>query len=460
MARLDDMEELIFKVENKSFKPTLHEIISCYYAGAYRACIILSFNILVDDLVEKIEELKDTNKDLKEIHAQIIIKNKESTPIENYLIESLVSKNLIENLDGDLYTIFQKLRHKSAHPTGFIPSAECARYVFSEIINRFLSKKVLKTTSRIDEIIESLKEGHFFAGNKVNEVSITVSKEISNISPTAYPQLINRMYKSYEIHEDKPNNPYLRFILGLAYLNNEELNTFLLSLIIDKQSKSGDNKVLFISLLSCSPKLFDSIHSAIASRILLKIKESIKDEKLVNKRFNILANPFLAIIEVLNSTNGELAEKIKNDIEIIFTSHKSLTFFVSKIDMSNNQSSKDAYLNVYKKILSKIKKKDVSIIIESIENDDSGAYARMSGFKLHTIISEIIKAYGNETEKTAEFLNMINVNHKDIINRINGYTEHPETTMNKIKHNNKTISDETLSIMKYTLGIKYPSDSE
>lgn len=457
MSKLEDMEELILKVKNKNFKPTLQEIISCYYAGAYRACIVLSFNILVDDLVEKIKHLKDTNSELREIYSEILKKNKESTPIENYLVESLLSKNLIDNLDGELYTIFQKLRHKSAHPTGFSPSAECARYVFSEVVNRFLSKDGLKTTSRIDELIDSLQEGHFYSGYSIKEIAGTVSKEIEDISPTAFPQLVNRIYKNYTNLDDKPNNPYLRFILGMAYLNKDELSNILINVVIKTKSQQSDNKILFISLLSTNPNLFESIDAIVASRVYLKVKELLKDEKIIKQKLNSLSHPFLALVKVLNFTNSELSSIINDDIDVVFESPQLLTFFLSKIDMKNQSFGRVSYENVYKKMITKIKEKDISIIIESIENDDSGAYRRMSGDKLHLIVTRIIKSYEGDDEKISEFLTMLRINHIDIVSKINEYTNSSEIDMNKIRNKCKNISDEIFSIMEYVLGVQYPS---
>lgn len=446
MSKLEDMEELILKVKNKNFKPTLQEIISCYYAGAYRACIVLSFNILVDDLVEKIKHLKDTNSELRKIYSEILKKNQESTPIENYLVESLLSKNLIDNLDGELYTIFQKLRHKSAHPTGFSPSAECARYVFSEIVNRFLSKESLQTTSRIDELIESLKNGNFFPTNSIKDGASIAKSEIQDIAPQSYPQLINKSYKEYLRLGDKPNNSYLKFITALSAIGDEEINSIIIKNIIKKHSSRSDNNTLFVSLITSNSLMFESIDITVATRLFSILKNTIKNSSPMKPRLNSLSNPHRAILCVFNNARGNLREILLKNINILLNDASILTFFIGNLDMTKDSLGIEAYLKLYDEIIKKIEKKDIATIIESIENDDSGAYKRIYGEKLIKIILGIIECCEGDKKKAKDFVYMLCIHHGDIIDRIKKYINDKKQSIASIKNKNTNISEWTFKI--------------
>ncbi len=462
MSKLEDMEELIFKVKNKNFRPVLQEIISCYYAGAYRACIVLSFNVLVDDLTEKIRHLKDTNSDLKTIYLEIQRKNSSAEPIENYLIESLKGKNIIDNLDNEIYKMFQKLRHKSAHPTGFSPSAECARYVFSEIIYRFLSKPTLKTTSRIDELIEAISDDFFFPSNKISDMATIAKKEINDISHSAYPQLINRLYKKYSKTEDISKKAYLNFILAITRIENDELNNLVFKLIIETHSSSSSNSLLLISLLSCNATIFSNIDKATASRIFYKIKKSIDKNNMNIYNSLYFSNPFFGMVEVLNNNNKELGEIIFNNLDLFFTSSGSLLFFIKKITMSKEKSllGWDSYLALYSKIIEKINKNEIDVIVDSIKISGNGMYSRMSAKRLICIIGGIIESYGNDSVNISEFLISIHENNKDIVEKINKYTSDKDMTMEKLLKNSPNVSDKTFILMNLILGINIPNTSD
>ncbi|MBF4437560.1 hypothetical protein ERJ77_24355, partial [Vibrio anguillarum] len=127
----------------------MKESMTCYYAGAYRGSIILSYISLFDDLLLKLEAVSDVNKKAKSLLAEIKKRKQSQDVYENYLLEQLASIGLISGLDKDTVDLIKDRRNKSAHPSGHSPSAEEARYIFSEVIEKFLSKPVLSTNSLV-----------------------------------------------------------------------------------------------------------------------------------------------------------------------------------------------------------------------------------------------------------------------------------------------------------------------
>jgi hypothetical protein len=115
-------------------------------ASAYRGCIVLSYIALFDDLLAKLGELGKVNKLAKNIFDEASKKKSDQEVFESYLIDQLAVKNLLSELDTTFLSTLRVLRNKSAHPSGHEPSSEEARFIFFEVVSRFLSRPILSTT--------------------------------------------------------------------------------------------------------------------------------------------------------------------------------------------------------------------------------------------------------------------------------------------------------------------------
>ena len=282
MPHLHDMEELISSIEDNQVKDYMKEAMSCYMANAYRACIVLTYLALFDDIVKKLGELGKVNKKAKKIYDEAQNKINEQDVYENYLIEQLASNALIPKLDTSFLDILRQLRNKSAHPSGHSASAEEARFVFYESISRFLSKPILTTTQLVDDILTRLDDQHFFPSSSVRKISDIVKKEILNIHHETFPYLVNKLLEKYlnSNSEIKKNSGF--FLSGLAYLKDDHSSSCLKKYIID--SKCSDSKCSSIILqiissngsllLNLEPVTYDILKSVISDRIVtLKLSD-------------------------------------------------------------------------------------------------------------------------------------------------------------------------------------------
>ena len=52
-----DLDELIILCRDKSAKKFIEEAVACYRVGAYRSCIVSTWNAVVFDFVHKLREL-------------------------------------------------------------------------------------------------------------------------------------------------------------------------------------------------------------------------------------------------------------------------------------------------------------------------------------------------------------------------------------------------------------------
>ena len=161
-VHLTDMEELIGGIVSSEARDYMSESLKCYQAGAFRACVVLSYIALFDDLRRKLAPLAVLNSKAKAIHEDIEKKAKDQEVFESLLADKLFSVDMIDAGQKTKLDIIIKLRNKAAHPSRIHASAEEARFVFFETINKFLSQPQLQTTQAADAILLALTEGNFF----------------------------------------------------------------------------------------------------------------------------------------------------------------------------------------------------------------------------------------------------------------------------------------------------------
>ena len=53
-----DLDELIILCRDKSAKKFIQEAVACYRVGAYRSCIVSTWNAVVFDFVHKLRQLE------------------------------------------------------------------------------------------------------------------------------------------------------------------------------------------------------------------------------------------------------------------------------------------------------------------------------------------------------------------------------------------------------------------
>ena len=160
MVGLSDMEELIASVPEKAVADYLREAFACYGTGAYRACIVLTHIALFDGLRIKIKNLAPVNKIAKQVSDAVEPLAEAQKVFETPLIHQLKGAGLITELEAKRLEQLNDQRNKAAHPSGHSVTAEEARFVFSEAIQKFLSKPIRHTTFLVDDIISQIGRAH------------------------------------------------------------------------------------------------------------------------------------------------------------------------------------------------------------------------------------------------------------------------------------------------------------
>lgn len=346
MANLTDMEELLHKIENTQIRDYMHEALMCYMTKAYRGCIVLCFISLFDDITAKLEKLGTVNSTAREIFNQIKLKKEDQEVYENYLIEQLKSKKLLPEIDAEFAGILRQLRNKSAHPSGHKPSAEEARYVFFEVIDRFLSKPIFSTTHLVEEIINRLENDNFFVDMEIDKICEVVKDEISALHKDAFPLLISQLINNHKSNKSTLSNNINHFICGLAELNNGDINNSLEKIIVKKKCDDPKFNNMILEIISTQPTIFKNLNSTQTNRVLKIISEAISHSNLSLEQNTVRhpANVLLSLSTIYS--DSEFNETFKDSLNLLFNKAPSLKK-LSKI-FKDKPKVFDSYLTIIK----------------------------------------------------------------------------------------------------------------
>lgn len=267
MSHLTDMEELLARIENPHMSDYMKEAMHCYMAGAYRGCIVLSFIALFEDLLSKLGEMSKVNSDCKRIYGKALKLQEEQKVFERYLIDQLRKEDLVPDLDASTLDTIRACRNNAAHPTGHHPSAEEARFIFFTVIDRFLSKPLLRTTHLVEELGERMANKYFFTSDAVSSNVEIVRAEISELHDDALPVLLSMLLeKAAGNHRGQARNAR-RFILALAHMERDDIDAALQKRVIERHVDDGDFSMLLLSLLSVNAKLCKGLSPTTLTRL-------------------------------------------------------------------------------------------------------------------------------------------------------------------------------------------------
>ncbi|WON74782.1 hypothetical protein [Nitrosospira sp. Is2] len=312
------MEELLATIQSQPIRDYMREAMNCYMASAYRGCIVLSYIALFDDLLSKLGELSKINAPAKTIFDTARQKREDQDVYEAFLIDQLGSKNLLTGLDTSFLNTLRTLRNKSAHPSGHQPSAEEARFIFRETVSRFLSRPILSTTQLVDEIVIRLNNSNFFPSVINAEIKGVVGEEISTLHEKALPVLVTKLAASVTASDPTVVENSTAFLIGLALLDNDDINTELQKKILAAKSDDLRFSSCILQLLSANGKLFLGLQPVPARRISGAISKQIDEVKNTVPETR-LSHPAMTIISIAKHLDdASLLNHFKFELEKLF----------------------------------------------------------------------------------------------------------------------------------------------
>lgn len=300
MPVMMDMEELLAQISNKDVVSYMREASVCYHAGALRACIVMSYIALFDDMRAKLEQLAKINAKAKTIWQQVERAASEQKVFESKMADQLQAEGFLTAAEGKQLNILRDMRNRAAHPSGVESKPEEARFVYRAVIDDFLSQKLLKTNTAVDAIIAKLAKSNLFPTVSIEDITTIAGDEISEIHPGAYPYLIEKLVGATASTDSATSSNAERLMVGLARLDRAELRSALSAKIIVQQSHDSDYAKLIGRLIAADGRLVLDIGEAATIRINTLLVDAAKSPgKMVPNRYSHPARQFASLAEAL-----------------------------------------------------------------------------------------------------------------------------------------------------------------
>lgn len=311
MTGLSDMEELLSRIQNKAIVDYMREGIGCYHAGAYRACIVLSYIALFDDLSQKLHELAKTNGTAKKIAKEVKQRQDDQQVFETYMVDQLKAAKLITEAEASMLEQVRVCRNKAAHPSGVHASPEEARFVFFEVIDKFLSRQLLLTTQAVDALTARLGNANFFPTNDIKETKAVVLSELASLHDAVLPYLTEQLVSASDGTDKAAAKNAQRFLVGLAYLQRDDLTTQLRKRLVKTKADNPDFGSLIVRVASANAAVLDE-HDAPTILRLRALLEGVVNDVKATVAVTQLSHPVFLIGSMLD-TLGEA--KVLKDFE-------------------------------------------------------------------------------------------------------------------------------------------------
>lgn len=170
-----DLDELIVRCRDKSSRKFIQEAVSCYRAGAFRSCIVATWNAVVFDFLHKLRELElfgdqEAAKLLEEFDTFRVSGKqfRELWQFESNIPEIALTKfELISTVEkSDIERLFED-RSRCAHPSmtsleePFEATAELARYHLRSAVTHLLERPPVQGRAARERIFQDIKSEYF-----------------------------------------------------------------------------------------------------------------------------------------------------------------------------------------------------------------------------------------------------------------------------------------------------------
>lgn len=390
MAHLTDMEELLASIETTSIRDYMREAMNCYMASAYRGCIVLSYIALFDDLLAKLGALGKVNKSAKKIFDEASKKKTDQDVFESYLIDQLSASNLLSGLDTAFLSTLRVLRNKSAHPSGHKPSSEEARFIFFEVVSRFLSRPILSTTQLVDELILRLGNANFFPSGHITNVQVAVEEELESLHPEAIPQLVVKMTNAVVSSDTTISKNAGFFLSGLGALDSPEINKEIQAKVIQAKSDDTQYSLMVLRLLTSNGKLISGVSKTCLSRVKQIISDRIDTVKasFSETRFSHPTAVFVSLSHQLDDT--ALLSDLKPVLTKLFDKRPYSEYLLSGFD--DHPKTFDLYFSCILKKAGSSTFDEANAFAYAVENLDRRLSELMSDMQAFEIVVAVLQA--------------------------------------------------------------------
>lgn len=169
-----DLDELIVLCRDKSAKKFIQEAVACYRVGAYRSCIVSTWNAIVFDFIHKLRQLDQVgNGEASQLLQSFENMSRDSEVRLLWEFESRIPDLALSNFElispiekADITRLFED-RSRCAHPSmasleePFEATAELARYHMRSAVTHLLQRPPVQGRSALNRIWQDIKSAYF-----------------------------------------------------------------------------------------------------------------------------------------------------------------------------------------------------------------------------------------------------------------------------------------------------------
>jgi hypothetical protein len=319
-----DLDELIVRCRDKLAKKIIQEAVACYRAGAYRSCIVATWNAIVFDFLHKLRELElSGNGEATKILQNFEKIRSESKFKELWQFESdlpKVARTTFEFLssveESDIQRLFED-RSRCAHPSmtsleePFEATAELARYHLRSAVMHCLQRPPVQGSSALKRIWEDIGS-EYFPKDSEKATQYFQKGLLASARPSLIKNVIIGLTKDL-LTEDRSEDERLRQFSALNAVANmyhsqvkEILQERLSKIILDKVTDSNwDKVIIYLGTVENWDNLSEPCQlKAIAFMDKLEIFDrSLKHNPIFPKNVNVLlkATRLGFLKEIVNS---------------------------------------------------------------------------------------------------------------------------------------------------------------
>ena len=307
-----DMELLLNKVCDNEIKSYLHEALNCYSVGAYRACVIISVIAGIHDLHKKLKDLAPSHKEISDLENDVSQEKNKLKPYEKHLIEgcSTIEIDLLNPSESKDLLRCLDIRNSCAHPSDYVCTAECSRYVFSTIIDILASKPALLGNQCIGLIYDKINSDTFFHSYDKNEIKSQVENLLKSCNSRMIIPLAKKVVEGIKNDLSNMNYNKLYFFSNLSQALGDSLNKIIDPLFLDSKFHS---KLMVI--LSTNINIIENLSNENIKRLI----HIFKGYTILNNGYNNI------IIETLLSDRLSDQEYDKSIIELLNYNYNKMT---------------------------------------------------------------------------------------------------------------------------------------
>ncbi|PSN13900.1 hypothetical protein C7293_13975 [filamentous cyanobacterium CCT1] len=169
-----DLDELIILCKDRVARKFIQEAAACYKAGAYRSCIIATWNAVVFDFVDKLKNLSESgNGEAEKLLENFDEMSRNSKVRELWQFESNIPNIALNQFEfiapvekEDIERLF-KDRSRCAHPSmasiddPFEATAELARYHLRSAVTHLLQRPATQGKAALSRIWNEIRSSNF-----------------------------------------------------------------------------------------------------------------------------------------------------------------------------------------------------------------------------------------------------------------------------------------------------------